>query len=150
MNEWTRRTTLILVIYIVVAAVAFPIIYAQGPEPNTSRSGRAEQFLADTARTPPPKDPNVPHLVRQTLVGQILPAAEDWLKYFDTTPRDTVQVYYNLNVFLNVLRLQEAQIKQLTERVENLESQVTNLKKQLVTAGIDFTFVDPNVPLVVK
>ena len=114
MNKWTNRTTLILVVFIAAVGVTFPIMYAQVRDPNA----------VPVKQGAPPRDPNAPRLMRQTMAGQILPIAQDWLSYYDTAPRDTLQVYYNLNVFLNVLRLQELQIKQLTERVAALEKKL--------------------------
>lgn len=130
-----RRLAFLMTIGIAVLGLTFPVMYSEARDPNTPRSQRAENFLAETARTPPPRDPNVPKLVRQTLASQILPVGADWMMYYDIAPRDTVQVYYNLNVFLNVLRLQELQIKQLTERVAALEKKLT---------------IDANAPMVTK
>jgi len=129
-----RPLVFLTITVIAVIVATFPMIYAQDPDPKTTVIKQAVPALPQDVNAPP-ADPNIPKLARQTLSGQILPTGEDWTKYFDTTPRDTVQVHYNLWVFLNVLRLQEAQIKQLTERVAALE-------KKLV--------IDPNKPMGTK
>ena len=121
MRFWFCLIAFIIVLFMFCMTMAF----GQAPDPN----------IPTVKQAAPPGDPSLPRLVRQTLAGQILSTSADWMIYYDVAPRDTVQVYYNLNVFLNVLRLQELQIKQLTERVAVLE-------KKLV--------IDPNAPIVVK
>ena len=121
--NWTLIVCIVVLIVYLCLFTNLPTSAKQtrtvSQDPNTIRWVASPQ----DANTPP-ADPNIPKLARQTLSGQILPTGEDWAKYFDTTPRDTVQVHYNLWVFLNVLRLQEAQIKQLTERVAALENKL--------------------------
>lgn len=66
----------------------------------------------------------IPRMARQTLGSQLLTPSEDWLTYYDVAPADTVQIYYNLWIYLVTIRQQQAQIQSLTARVAALEKKL--------------------------
>lgn len=74
-------------------------------------------------------DPNMPTpiLPRKALSAHLLPVSADWAQYYDTTPQDTVRLYYNLGVILDIVRQQNARIQQLMTRIEKLEKSAIRL-----------------------
>lgn len=78
-------------------------------------------------------------LPQRFLPDQLLQPNADWLTYYDTTPKDTVQIYYNLSVYLAVLREHTQQISKLQTRIESLEKLSQNVSLP----------IEPNLPKVI-